>query len=932
MNPILQTTRLNGGTPKSNSSRCTEFKVGSVSPPSVAGEIRLTISDEETGQDVPRLFDVTQFSGAPLLGECSMSCLSTRQSASVHGCAAAGTISVKWASSNLASIILKHNLILKAAEETLDDRLAIRKLKTLWQRYKVLFISSHTKCSPPFPLPFSRPPALHEDHFSFWHEVRNRNGNGSDFDAVVGSVFAASGVCSASVDEKSNLLIDSISGATKSASDKASACLTRELKPDSRKTKRKTSFHGRIHEESNANISLTTTVKSHVLCVDANGYALNHAEVSDAFVSLPIKYDEGMDWARDLIELRSHKHQKPDQPCFANGCLLPQCRSYYNLSAATFQFNIGKLEEKHGNHERALDLYRKASKLLQDVILLSGYTSSGGTDDGIQNLRLALLFSIGHVQFYQYLYAEALDTFDSALFLSESVHGPSHLSVAAAHNCLGVTKYYLSSSEESGILEFSEPAMEHLEQSLRIRELSTGRKTKEIATTLNNLGRVLFHRGNYDGSIKAYEEALQLRKMHHGTSHPDVCATLFNLGQAETLRGETDKALIFYSDFCSIYSKTLGQGRKELAAVKICMGKIYQERREYIDAMKHYVEALELTKDALGEYHIEVAVAWNHIGNCWYDQNDWTGALQAYEEGLRVERRLPDSSNKSIIVTLQNLAEIHMNCASRAEGMNNTYEAKIEYGKALEKYFEIKSNQEEIYGQAHEEIACTLRSMGNVYLGLKNFQSALDCVQVARSLQQELYEADEKPLASTLSQLGYIMYQASMREKALPILTESNRIHQLFNETEKEIVINCMHIAFIYLELGDCSSTVRYLRYALNLEMLLTGDSVDVGIIRFKLAQVNLEMGDLDMAIQEFNKVLEVELQLVGKDHMNVAETLTEIGNVYLRLDDLPNMMKAYSEASRIYRHNNRHPETIRILGRNLYAFDKVYPSAAGAA
>jgi tetratricopeptide (TPR) repeat protein len=75
-------------------------------------------------------------------------------------------------------------------------------------------------------------------------------------------------------------------------------------------------------------------------------------------------------------------------------------------------------------------------------------------------------------------------------------------------NCIGIIHYTMPHGD-------SNQALDALKISLRLRQRG-GQCDSHVGTTLNNLGRVYFQRGDYERAMQAYQESLHIRQVTSG--------------------------------------------------------------------------------------------------------------------------------------------------------------------------------------------------------------------------------------------------------------------------------------------------------------------------------------------------------------------------------------------------------------------------------
>lgn len=286
------------------------------------------------------------------------------------------------------------------------------------------------------------------------------------------------------------------------------------------------------------------------------------------------EYDEGMDYCNKPLRLNDNSRN-------IEGCIL---------------FNLGRLQHDQGNFDEALVLYKRALKSVEQIC---------GDEEGCHHhhdepLTLALLISVGQIQYIRGDHADSLKTYQTSLSLSVAAFGKDSLQVAACMNCIGVLHYIMQEGD-------SNLAMRTLKKSLAIRVRKLGNSHIDVGTTWNNIGRIFFQKGEYEDAMQGYQKALRIRRHVQGES-VDVAATLFNIGQVFHQLSAREEALAHYRAFLLLAKEHFGEFHRDVCIVTTCMGQVYHEMKEYDEALKSFHRALDVGKIALGEIHSEVAI------------------------------------------------------------------------------------------------------------------------------------------------------------------------------------------------------------------------------------------------------------------------------------------------------------------------------------
>jgi tetratricopeptide (TPR) repeat protein len=233
--------------------------------------------------------------------------------------------------------------------------------------------------------------------------------------------------------------------------------------------------------------------------------------------------------------------------------------------------------------------------------------------------------------------------------------------------------------------------MDYFGGALRILSSKLGPDSAAVATSLNNLGRVMVQREDFVSALAHYEKALEIRCQQLGEDNIDSAATAFNAGQSLHQLGQYDRALKLYHVFF-VWFRKFSKSHRDIAVVLSGIAQIHPRKKEFKQALNFMRKALAGTA-ALGEYHSEVAMILNRIGNFYFEQEEFDAALKVYKKGLRVERQLLESTHPNIIVTLSNIGEI--------------YRQQADFRRAVRLYTEAMELQKRRHGSQSAEVAST---------------------------------------------------------------------------------------------------------------------------------------------------------------------------------------------------------------------------------
>lgn len=590
---------------------------------------------------------------------------------------------------------------------------------------------------------------------------------------------------------------------------------------------------------------------------------------------------------------------------------------------ATILFNLGQLYLRLNEEQEATDSFLQALQLMHmgSQPNLPVCLSGGKKGEAPQTISfMALYHNLGHLQYRQGHYEDAVRTYSKALEVGRATtHPTSHqlLELAATLNCLGVLCFHLPQAD-------TEQAMNLYQESLQLRYAVLGRdaQTKEIATTLNNIGRVHYMKGHHAAALEWYQRALSMRRHLLGDDHLDVAATIYNAGQTHHQRGQLGEAMRLYEEFLRIAQQRLGVYHRDVATMLKCMAQIHHEQKEYGPAAELYEQALRVGKAALGDYHPEVASTLNKLGNLHYERGDMDSALRVYQEGLLVERAVLDTYHPNIVVTLTNIGQIH--------------KLRGEHQAALRLYKEAVSVQRHALGASHPNIATTLSSIALIHYQTRAYTKALDVYQEALRIRRDAFGDVHLDVASTLNSLGLVLFKMQLHDFALQSFRESLRIRRdLLGNDHREVAIILYNVATILLETGDDEEALVFYRETLRVERTALGETHnDVIATTLHLGQVHQQRGELTEALEYFEHALKIQQEQCSPENaaqmaVSMATTLNHIGNVHLQRGDARSLVQAFAGAVRCLKVAGKNEQDLAISGFNFYGLSKMHPECA---
>lgn len=601
-----------------------------------------------------------------------------------------------------------------------------------------------------------------------------------------------------------------------------------------------------------------------------------------------VDFDEGMNVFSDTVSVHLG-----DQPAAVEAALL---------------FNAGQARRRLEDFDGASKFYQAALDGLLDAVKVSGRSASLS----LHRMVVPVLHNLGHLSYRKGCLREAIATYETALEHCKRISGKDTCTIGLTYNCLGVLYYHLSENENARALGL-------LESSREILNRAIGEESVEVATTLNNIGRVLVQKGDFAGAVKYYLRALDIRQKRLGTDHLDYAATAFNAGQSLHQMGEYDQAVALYNQFLKVAMVKFNKQHRDIAVVLSGIAQIYQERKQYKAALELYEQSLEVGRAALGHYHPEVAMLLNRLGNYYFETEDFDSALLTYEEGLCIEQRVLEKTHPNIIVTFSNIGEI--------------YRQKGDYDRAIRLYTQAMKLQKIRHGEKSLEVAGALNVIGLIFDQKGETTFALQYLQEALVIRRSLLGDDHVDVAATITYLGTVFYRRNMISMALGLFSKSLTIRmEKLGRENRDVAFTLYNIGLCHQSQGENQEAIKCFRETLRIEESLIGKGhKDVALTLFKLGEAFLAENLLHDASETFQRAVEIERRSIDSDPTSVAKTLNAIGNIHLLKGEVAPMMAAFIEAGRLFRRARYSITSVKVSPALKLQTLSMYPSAAAA-
>lgn len=294
-------------------------------------------------------------------------------------------------------------------------------------------------------------------------------------------------------------------------------------------------------------------------------------------------------------------------------------------------------------------------------------------------------------------------------------------------------------------------ALEHYNRALAVQQTILGSRHPHTASTLTALGQILHHQGDHHGALDHHRQALAIKREHLGDGHLFTANSLYDLGQTLQVLGQRSEALASYVHALGIQQSALGPGHPRTIATQQAIGELQLAQGQFDDALIYFRDALagldQLRRpdpDPEPEPGLEPGPDRRPIpillgiGQALYQQNQYPDAIAHYERALAL--CAPDHDHDDALTILHDLGRAH----SRAGDQD----------AALVAFQRNLAGLRARLGEDDAKVAATLNAIGQVHFTRSDHRAALDHYRQALEIRQRVLGLDHWQTATSRFNCG----------------------------------------------------------------------------------------------------------------------------------------------------------------------------------
>jgi tetratricopeptide (TPR) repeat protein len=186
----------------------------------------------------------------------------------------------------------------------------------------------------------------------------------------------------------------------------------------------------------------------------------------------------------------------------------------------------------------------------------------------------------------------------------------------------------------------------NLRTALTLQTALYGDSNPAVARTLKDLARAVADDGNLNTAIPMMQRAVAMQRQLRGNEpHPDLAEVLNDMGTLLWQRGDSAEAEKFYRESLAMNRRLLGEKHPEIANGLENVAMTMSDRGDLEGAEALYWQSILMRRELLGPDHPDVGRTLANLASLQYDRGNTAGALANMRELLGIYRKAYHGDN-----------------------------------------------------------------------------------------------------------------------------------------------------------------------------------------------------------------------------------------------------------------------------------------------
>ena len=459
-------------------------------------------------------------------------------------------------------------------------------------------------------------------------------------------------------------------------------------------------------------------------------------------------------------------------------------------------------------------------------------------------------------------------------------------------------------------------AIEQLDQIIKYLEDNDSENYVSILTVMLDKAQAYYNMGDFQSSFKLDHEISERSKNILGEEHNITLKAMIQLGIDYGALGNNKKSVDILKSLMTKSIKVFGNKSQERWDILYFLARGYCNLSQYKNGQKMVLERINLSNEWFGENHPRTLAALNDLCDIYF-------ALGEDDKGLELINKITDIANR----------ELEENDWHKLEILNNraeAYERIGRYREAINLYIQVAEKQEQTLGTFHRERintildisrcskiindytnslkfdlsvfqnidnislnsdlkykikATIMRNLSETYLKLGRYDDALKLAQDSLEISQK-YVDDQNTISSIVILTDVYRMMGNFSE-AIELDKQAYDISKkLYGINSEENLYYMLPIAFDYFALKDFKTTIKLSKEILK-EYKQSNYDDFLRILKTKgiLASSYLNTKKYEEAIQLYEEVLNIKLEVLGENNSETLDTKYDLAFAYIISD-----------------------------------------------
>eukprot|EP01117_Protostelium_nocturnum_P011778 TRINITY_DN4294_c0_g1_i2.p1 TRINITY_DN4294_c0_g1~~TRINITY_DN4294_c0_g1_i2.p1 ORF type:complete len:1562 (-),score=510.85 TRINITY_DN4294_c0_g1_i2:353-5038(-) len=237
------------------------------------------------------------------------------------------------------------------------------------------------------------------------------------------------------------------------------------------------------------------------------------------------------------------------------------------------------------------------------------------------------------------------DFYLSELKNRSAVLGSKHPQIALI--LVHLAEYYKDSRQPG-------ESKKRFQEALEILNHVEGRE-EDVAYVLDSLADLAIQQDEYNIALNHLQNSMKLKKEVYGESHYELSTTMTNLAGVYVRLDDLNKAEGFYTKALKIAGNNYPNNHPKIARILNNQGQLRLKQKKFPEAAKLLDTAVT---SLLNESSSELAVALDNRGKAYYHLNQGNEANGFFERSLEVKKKFLGEEHFSVGITLNHLASV----------------------------------------------------------------------------------------------------------------------------------------------------------------------------------------------------------------------------------------------------------------------------------